>query len=179
MASINDNLFTILQRYATPQEIDCRILTQWGPVRACFSNFGLTHLFFEPQQKAPIETDSVFRQVFLDWLQYYQSLSPSTQWQYLAPAGTPFQKSVWRALLDLPCAERAAYKSIALRIGQPTATRAVASAIAANPICLLIPCHRIVKSSGAIGNYRWGVDRKLALLDAEAKASTDLVQLFK
>jgi AraC family transcriptional regulator of adaptative response/methylated-DNA-[protein]-cysteine methyltransferase len=70
------------------------------------------------------------------------------------------------------------YKQIATKIGQPSASRAVGSAIAANPIALLIPCHRVVPQSGGTGNYRWGPDRKLALLAAEKIAGASVYQLF-
>ncbi len=179
MASINDNLFTILSSYAFPHEIGCHILTAWGPVIARFSEKGLAELRFDDSSEISAKGDSVFRTAFLKWLEHFQAQPPATQWEYLAPTGTDFQKSVWRALLDLPLGQRTSYQELAMRIGRPKANRAVGSAVGANPICLLIPCHRIVQSSGAIGNYRWGADRKLALLDAEQVGGSDLLQLFR
>lgn len=179
MASINDNLFTTLTQYAFPRELGCRVLTEWGTLIINFSNERITELHFEDTTEDFPEADSVFRTVFLDWLAHYQALAPSRQWQYLAPRGTAFQQAVWRALIEIPYGERVSYQSIAHAIGKPKANRAVGSAVGANPISILIPCHRIIQSTGTIGNYRWGPDRKLALLDAEQEAGSDLLRLFK
>jgi AraC family transcriptional regulator of adaptative response/methylated-DNA-[protein]-cysteine methyltransferase len=85
--------------------------------------------------------------------------------------GTAFQLRVWQALRDIPFGETASYAEIAQRIGMPKAVRAVAGACAANKISVLIPCHRVVKTDGALSGYRWGVERKRALLDREAEIS--------
>jgi len=74
--------------------------------------------------------------------------------------GTNFQVAVWRALLRIPAGQLASYSQIARASGYPTASRAVGSAIGANPIALLIPCHRVIRQSGALGGYRWGITRK-------------------
>jgi O-6-methylguanine DNA methyltransferase len=84
--------------------------------------------------------------------------------------GTPFQRRVWDALLAIPCGARVTYAALAQRIGMPNAARAVASACAANAIALGIPCHRVVRSDGTLSGYRWGVERKRALIDREAVA---------
>jgi AraC family transcriptional regulator, regulatory protein of adaptative response / methylated-DNA-[protein]-cysteine methyltransferase len=82
--------------------------------------------------------------------------------------GTGFQKNVWLALLDIPSGMRVSYGHVAKKIGKPKAIRAVAGAIAANRIAILVPCHRIVRASGNIGEYRWGSKRKKLILDWEA-----------
>jgi AraC family transcriptional regulator of adaptative response/methylated-DNA-[protein]-cysteine methyltransferase len=82
--------------------------------------------------------------------------------------GTAFARRVWRALTQLAPGQRATYGQIAETIGNPGAARAVASACAANPAALAIPCHRVVPASGGSGGYRWGAARKRALLDAES-----------
>jgi AraC family transcriptional regulator of adaptative response/methylated-DNA-[protein]-cysteine methyltransferase len=82
--------------------------------------------------------------------------------------GTAFQERVWRALRDIPKGSTASYADIAASIGAPKAVRAVAQACAANPMAVLIPCHRVVRSDGALSGYRWGVERKRALLQREA-----------
>ena len=81
--------------------------------------------------------------------------------------GTNFQLKVWEALLRIPAGSLVSYGDLAGRIGQPTATRAVASAVAANPVGYLIPCHRVIRSTGALGGYRWGVDRKALIIGRE------------
>jgi len=82
--------------------------------------------------------------------------------------GTAFQQRVWRALQAIPAGQKASYADIASRIGMPKAVRAVAGACAANNIAVAIPCHRVVRSDGALSGYAWGVERKRRLLEAEA-----------
>jgi AraC family transcriptional regulator, regulatory protein of adaptative response / methylated-DNA-[protein]-cysteine methyltransferase len=84
--------------------------------------------------------------------------------------GTAFQQRVWQALRDIPAGSTATYSDIATRIGAPRAVRAVARACAANPLAVAIPCHRIVRTDGGLSGYRWGVERKRALLEREALA---------
>lgn len=85
----------------------------------------------------------------------------------LDPAGTEFQQRVWRALRGIPAGETASYADIARRIDAPKSFRAVAQACGANPLALVIPCHRVVRNDGALSGYRWGVARKRALLERE------------
>ena len=82
--------------------------------------------------------------------------------------GTVFQRRVWQALRDIPAGNTASYGAIADRIGSPTTARAVATACATNPLAVAIPCHRVVRSDGALGGYRWGIERKRVLLGREA-----------
>ena len=82
--------------------------------------------------------------------------------------GTAFQQRVWQALRALPAGTTASYAEIARRIGSPRAVRAVAQACAANRLAVAIPCHRVVRTDGALSGYRWGVDRKAALLASES-----------
>jgi AraC family transcriptional regulator of adaptative response/methylated-DNA-[protein]-cysteine methyltransferase len=84
--------------------------------------------------------------------------------------GTAFQRRVWQALRALRRGETTTYAALARALGQPNATRAVGAACAANPVALAVPCHRVVGSDGALRGYRWGVQRKRALLDREAQA---------
>jgi AraC family transcriptional regulator of adaptative response/methylated-DNA-[protein]-cysteine methyltransferase len=84
--------------------------------------------------------------------------------------GTAFQQRVWQALRAIPAGSRASYSEIAERIGSPKAVRAVAQACAANALAVAIPCHRVVRRDGTLAGYRWGVERKRALLEREAQA---------
>jgi len=84
--------------------------------------------------------------------------------------GTAFQERVWQALSEIPAGETASYAEIAKRIGSPKSVRAVAQACAANALAVAIPCHRVVRHDGGLSGYRWGVERKRALLAREAKA---------
>ncbi|MDR2912578.1 MAG: methylated-DNA--[protein]-cysteine S-methyltransferase [Alistipes sp.] len=84
--------------------------------------------------------------------------------------GTPFQKEVWRALTEIPRGTTTDYGAIAEKVGRPRACRAVGSAVGANPVSVIVPCHRVVRKDGALGGFRWGVDRKKALLKHELKS---------
>ena len=81
--------------------------------------------------------------------------------------GTVFQRRVWQALRQVPVGATVSYAQLAARIGMPSGARAVAGACAANPVAVAIPCHRVVRSDGALSGYRWGVERKKALLERE------------
>lgn len=83
--------------------------------------------------------------------------------------GTAFQHRVWQALREIPAGATASYAEIAERIGAPRAVRAVAQACASNNLAIAIPCHRVVRRDGALSGYRWGVERKRALLDREKR----------
>ena len=86
--------------------------------------------------------------------------------------GTNFQVKVWRALLQIPTGSVASYEDIASAIGSPNAVRAVGTAIGRNPVAFLIPCHRVIRTTGALGGYRWGLPRKRAMLAWESRALT-------
>ncbi|AXY26481.1 cysteine methyltransferase [Suicoccus acidiformans] len=83
--------------------------------------------------------------------------------------GTPFQKEVWQALLELSYGETVSYSTLALGMGRPKAVRAVASAVASNPLLIVVPCHRVIAKDGTLANYREGQALKRALLDMEAR----------
>ena len=84
--------------------------------------------------------------------------------------GTAFQQRVWQALRKIPVGSTASYTDIAKRIGSPRSVRAVAKACGANVLAVAIPCHRVIRTDGALSGYRWGVERKRTLLEREARA---------
>lgn len=86
----------------------------------------------------------------------------------LALRGTTLQRRVWQALRAIPAGTTITYAELAVRVGAPTSARAVANACAANVIALAIPCHRVVRSSGELAGYRWGLERKRTLIAKEA-----------
>jgi AraC family transcriptional regulator, regulatory protein of adaptative response / methylated-DNA-[protein]-cysteine methyltransferase len=113
----------------------------------------------------PFVTEPVLAQIFPS------TASPAEQPLRLFLNGTNFQIKVWEALLRIPAGQVVAYEDIATFIGMPTAARAVSRAVAANPIAYIIPCHRVIRKMGVLGGYRWGVERKQAILGWEmAKA---------
>ncbi len=94
----------------------------------------------------------------------------NTQPLTLLMVGTNFQIKVWQALLRVPPGMLVCYEDLARRIGQPNAARAVGNACATNPVALAIPCHRAIREDGSLGGYRWGLERKAALLERERQA---------
>ncbi len=87
---------------------------------------------------------------------------------HLVLRGTPFQTKVWEALLRIPPGAVVSYERLAKHLGKPQGARAVAGAVALNPVSWIVPCHRVIRSTGAITGYRWGPDRKRAILGWEA-----------
>ncbi len=85
----------------------------------------------------------------------------------LEVCGTEFQKKVWKALLKIPYGKTKTYQQIAAAVRRPRAVRAAANAIGANPLCILVPCHRVIGSDGSLKGYAYGADRKRALLRLE------------
>lgn len=81
--------------------------------------------------------------------------------------GTSFQKSVWKALREIPIGKTMTYSEVALRVGKSDAVRAVGTACGANPIAIITPCHRVVGKDGKLHGYRWGLDKKIRLLEME------------
>lgn len=90
--------------------------------------------------------------------------------------GTNFQVQIWRALLRIPFGDMTTYQTVAEMIGRPTATRAVGNAVGNNPVAYLIPCHRVIRYSGDLGGYHWGMERKAVILCWEASHIPDPVE---
>lgn len=153
-------------------------LSPWGKVWLCWTTRGIHTLQFV---FADEEQQSLLRQVKLLWpcAEFHESTTEAqrltdrgfdrkpSQALKLWVKGTPFQLQVWQALLRIPEGEVRTYKAIACDIGQQKACRAVGTAIGKNPIAVLIPCHRVIQQSGAIGGYRWTPLRKQGLLGCE------------
>ena len=83
--------------------------------------------------------------------------------------GTPFQFAVWKELLTIPEGRLVSYSDLALQTGNPKAVRATGTAVGDNPVSIIIPCHRVLRSSGELGGYHWGLERKIALIRREIK----------
>ena len=92
----------------------------------------------------------------------------------LAPEGTPFQRAVWRALLDIPFGAATTYGALAAKLGKPAAARAVGAAVGRNPVGIAIPCHRVVGQGGQLTGYAAGLERKQALLALEGGSAAGL-----
>lgn len=159
-----------------------RAMTPWGMCALAWSTDGILQWEFEDDSSgAPpwrgLRDGPVLRDEMpiddagaADWVErWLDSQRFPSQPIPVAVRGTPFQKKVWRALLDVPRGRLTSYGRLASAIGHPGASRAVGAACGANPVALVIPCHRVVRESGELNGYRWGVDRKARLLAWESE----------
>lgn len=98
-----------------------------------------------------------------------EHIQPSIEKFTCVPSGTAFQKRVWAEMAEIPRGETSTYGTLATRIGCPESSRAVANAVGANPLAVVLPCHRVVPAQGALGGFRWGEKLKCQFLDWEAE----------
>jgi methylated-DNA-[protein]-cysteine S-methyltransferase len=131
----------------------------------------------QPQPPAPewIEDSRPLRQAILQ-LEAYFTGRLRTFALNLAPQGTPFQQSVWQALQQIPYGQTMSYGALARRLGKPQASRAVGAANGRNPLPVVIPCHRVIGSTGKLTGYGGGLDLKAALLAFEQRNAPGLAE---
>ena len=143
------------------------IETPIGPLHAVADDAGrLVELGFrEPLQDA----SAPLPQRVIDQITEYFAGKRQTFELELAPRGTPFQLAVWNALREIPYGDTISYAELARRIGKPAAVRAVGAANGANPIPVIIPCHRVIGSNGTLTGYGGGIERKQWLLALEGR----------
>lgn len=138
------------------------IATSLGPVRAEFSDRGLCRLEFRSGNH-PVATGRLARQL--------QAFTAGKSVRFNIPldltAGTEFQQAVWRTLLKIPRGETRSYGWVAKQISKPRAARAVGAACGANPVPLIVPCHRVIAGDGSLGGFSGGLPRKRKLLALE------------
>lgn len=150
----------------------------FGPLIVASTDKGVCHMAFadEGQEAALAELVREFPNAtyhqFLDAHQQEALFIFTQDWRKLQEIklhlkGTPFQLRVWETLLTIPMGGLSTYADVARALGQPQAARAVGSAVADNPVAFLIPCHRVIKSTGAFGQYHWGPSRKTAMIGWE------------
>ena len=148
------------------------INTAVGKILIAGDDAGLRTISFEKgKYSAEIgidwKKDEVFLKNAVDQLKSYFAGELKKFDLPLCPEGTPFQKSVWKALLNIPYGKTASYKDIAVAVKNPKAVRAVGGANGRNPIPIVIPCHRVISSDGKMGGYSSGLDIKERLLKLE------------
>jgi len=149
--------------------------TPFGECCMAFSNDGICALTF-PEDRESGWTDLQNRFPGVDFKRndlkvaaFVRQIFGKGKRPVLHPIGTEFQLSVWAALQNIPAGKTTTYAQIADVITRPKAVRAVGTAIGANPIAYLIPCHRVIRTDGTLGGYRWGMDCKKAMLAYEKK----------
>jgi methylated-DNA-[protein]-cysteine S-methyltransferase len=165
-----------IQRACTAQAL---VDTPLGPMRLVRTARGLAGAWFEGQKHHPGEltapqtaADPLLQRA-ASQLRRYFAASRAASVAFDLPLdllGTPFQRAVWDALLRIPAGATCSYGDIARAIGAPQAVRAVGAAVGRNPVSLIVPCHRVVGSGGALTGYAGGIERKQALLAMERQA---------
>jgi methylated-DNA-[protein]-cysteine S-methyltransferase len=141
-----------------------------GPLTAAATAHGLALLWFDAPGLGAVPVDPaqpVLAHLARELAAYW--LDPATPFTVpLDLQGTPFQQAVWRALTAIPAGETCSYGDIASRIGRPSAVRAVGAANGANPVGIVVPCHRVIGRNGTLTGYAAGLPRKAALLQHES-----------
>jgi len=163
----------------------CRMQSPLGEILLVADARGdaLCGLYLERQKYFPVDagqwraapTLPVLRDAIVQLREYFAGVR--TRFDIpLAPVGTPFQREVWSAIGDVPFGETMTYAELARRCGRPSAVRAAGAATGRNPITVIIPCHRIVGSGGALTGYAGGLERKRALLTLEARNAATIAR---
>ena len=149
--------------------------TPFGECLIAFSDDGICALTFpEDRESGLLELERRFQNIKFTYdnykaEKYVRQIFELKEMPELYLIGTPFQISIWEALQQIPKGKTSTYAKIAEIIGRPKAVRAVGSAIGANPIAFLIPCHRVLRTDGGLGGFRWGLEIKKKMLDWEIK----------
>ena len=151
-----------------------RIDSPVGPLLLAANEAALTGIYFDGRQpRAALGKDAqelpahpVLKETAKQLKEYFAGRRRSFDLP-LAPAGTPFQRAVWAALRDIPYGETQSYGAVARRIGRPRAVRAVGAANGANPLSIVVPCHRVIGADGSLTGYGGGLERKRRLLALE------------
>lgn len=153
----------------------------FGDILVASTTKGICHMAFADDKSTALDVlqskfpYAGYRQV-VDEIQQNALFIFTQDWNKLGEIklhlkGTDFQLKVWKTLLDIPMGQLRTYNDIAFQVDKPRASRAVGTAIGDNPVAYLIPCHRVIRSSGELGGYRWGLTRKTAMIGWEAAKS--------
>lgn len=136
----------------------------------CYLAFGNTEIAYRELLEIFPKADFVNKQppIHKQAVSFLQNPQNTLQPLQLHIKGTPFQLKIWNALLKIPLGSLTTYGDISHHIDNPKANRAVGSAVGANPISFIIPCHRVIRSNGELGGYHWGLDLKVAMIGWEA-----------
>lgn len=154
-----------------------RITTPLGPMLLARTADGLAGAWFDGQKHHPGQLDAPERPddaLLADAAAWFVAYFAGDDGAALVPLdlrGTPFQRSVWAALRRIPRGDTRSYAQVAASIGAPQAVRAVGAAVGRNPLSILVPCHRVLASDGALTGYAGGIDRKRHLLALEARVA--------
>ena len=153
----------------------CQFQTQLGPILLAATEAGLAGAWFEGQRHHPDtaawprdDAHPLLHEAALQLGQFFDGRRQRFELPLDLRHGTPFQQSVWRALLDIAHGHTSSYGTIGQRIGRPSAVRAVGAAVGRNPISVIVPCHRVMGADGSLTGYAGGLARKASLLALES-----------
>ncbi|HMN76497.1 MAG TPA: methylated-DNA--[protein]-cysteine S-methyltransferase [Burkholderiaceae bacterium] len=154
-----------------------QIATPLGPMLLARTGKGLAGAWFAGQKDYPVRVDApvapndpLLCKTAAELGEYFAGRRKTFDIA-LDLYGTPFQRSVWQALLAIACGQTSSYGAVARTIGKPSAVRAVGAAVGANPVAVIVPCHRVMGSDGSLTGYAGGLPRKIALLEIEGIAA--------
>jgi methylated-DNA-[protein]-cysteine S-methyltransferase len=157
-----------------PDLVSCRYDSPLGPMLLAATDSGVAGVWFEGQRHGPDSTGWVdqpghpmLRQARQQLADYFAGQRDGFDLPLDLRLGTAFQQSVWQALLRIPRGETTSYGELSRRVGRPQAARAVGAAVGRNPVSVVVPCHRVVGTGGALTGYAGGLERKSALLKLE------------
>jgi len=160
-----------------PSTVQARYASPLGPMILAASERGLAGVWFDGQRHlpdcggwAPAPQHPVLLAALSALERYFDGAPAGFDLPLDVAGGTPFQQSVWRALLSIPRGGTISYGRLAERAGCPAAVRAVGAAVGRNPLSIVVPCHRVVGSNGSLTGYAGGLERKRALLRLEGAA---------
>ena len=159
---MNEHL--VCARYASPL----------GPMLLAASDDGLAGVWFEGQRHGPesvswpeVPGHPVLREAVRQLQEYFAGTRTAFELPLDLCHGTPFQQSVWQALLAIPPGGTTSYAELGRKLGRPQAARAIGAAVGRNPVSIVVPCHRVLGTDGALTGYAGGLERKSALLKLE------------
>ncbi|MDO8283252.1 MAG: methylated-DNA--[protein]-cysteine S-methyltransferase [Thermodesulfovibrionia bacterium] len=141
--------------------------TPIGNIFLLFSGRSLIEISFNKPLKVAYKKGAAPKSFLKELGSYFSGVETEFRQEIQFLKGTEFEQSVWLSLKDIPYGETRPYKWVAEKIGSPSAVRAVGQALSKNPIPIVLPCHRVVESSGSIGGYSAGVEKKVRLLEME------------
>ena len=163
----------VIDRVHAACTAQCTVDSPLGPVLLARTAKGLAGAWFEGQKHhpgvldAPVQPDDpMLREAAVQLKRYFDGESTGFDLP-LDLLGTPFQQSVWKALLAIPLGSTRSYGDIARGVTAASAVRAVGGAVGRNPVSVIVPCHRVIGANGSLTGYAGGMDRKLALLELE------------
>jgi methylated-DNA-[protein]-cysteine S-methyltransferase len=152
----------------------CRCASPLGPMLLAATDRGLAGAWFEGQRHGPDASGwredpshPVLREAMAQLADYFAGRRTHFELPLDLARGTPFQQSVWQALLAIPAGGTTSYAELGRRLGRPQAARAVGAAVGRNPVSIVVPCHRVLGTAGALTGYAGGLERKTALLRLE------------